>query len=248
MTGINLSKIPTKAPKHQDKEATKKETADLIKRFAELQNLMYAESKHSLLIILQGMDASGKDGVIKEVFRGVNPMGCYVKSWKKPSDEEMRHEFLWRVHKEVPPKGMIHIFNRSHYEDVLVQRVHKWVDEETIFRRFDHINNFERLLQENDTHILKFYLHVSREEQLSRLEERLSDPKKMWKYNPNDLQESERWDEYLAAYQDVISRCSPDIPWTVVPADQNWFKEYTVAKTIVNLLESLRMSYPRHSE
>jgi polyphosphate kinase 2 (PPK2 family) len=174
-------------------------------------------------------------------------MGCYVKPWKKPTEEEMRHEFLWRVHREVPPKGMMHVFNRSHYEDVLIQRVRKWVDMDTIRRRFEHINNFERLLEENDTHILKFYLHVSREEQLSRIQERLSDPRKMWKYNPNDLKEAELWEDYVTAYEDVFRHCSPGIPWTIVPSDENWAKEHLIAKTIVETMESLKMAYPGHS-
>lgn len=243
---ISLADIATTPPVGLSKEQTKEEKKDLINELEELQNLLFAEGKHSLLIVLQGMDASGKDGAIRDVFKSVNPMGCKVSSWKKPTEEEMSHEFLWRIHKEVPAKGMIQVFNRSHYEDVLIQRVHKWVDEDTIMRRFDYINVFEQLLQENDTQILKFYLHVSHEEQHKRLGERLTDPRKMWKYNPNDMKESQHWDDYRAAYEDVFERCSPEIPWIIVPADNNWYKEYTVAKTIVERLKSLKMAYPEH--
>lgn len=240
----NLSKISTRAPESFDKKDTKEKTEKLIERLAELQNVLYAENKHSLLIVLQGMDASGKDGVIKAVFRGINPMGCMVSAFKKPTEEEMSHDFLWRIHHRVPPRGMIHIFNRSHYEDVLIQRVHKWIDEDTVFRRFEHINAFEKLLADSGTAVLKFYLHISRQEQLQRLEERISDLTKNWKYNPNDIKESERWDEYMAAYEDAFKHCSPDIPWNIIPADQNWYKEHLIAKKIVETLESFKMKYP----
>ncbi|MFI5171456.1 MAG: PPK2 family polyphosphate kinase [Chitinophagales bacterium] len=241
---IKLSKINTTPPSGFDKEATKEKTKKLVGQMDELQNVLFAQSKYSLLIVLQGMDASGKDGVISEVFAGVNPMGCRVKGFKKPTDEEMGHDFLWRIHHHVPEKGMIQIFNRSHYEDVVIQRVHNWVDMPTIERRYRHINAFESLLQENNTVILKFYLHVSQEEQLERLEERLSDPKKMWKYNVNDRKESKLWDEYMAAYEDAFNNCGPDIPWHIVPADKNWYKEYLVAKTIIESLSKLDLQYP----
>lgn len=244
MTKLTLSTIPTIPPKGIDKDDHEEKTRSYIEKLRELQNVLFAEGKHSLLVVLQGMDASGKDGVIKEVFSGVNPMGCRVKGFKKPTEEEMKHDFLWRVHREVPEKGMIQIFNRSHYEDVIIQRVHKWVDMPTIKQRFDLINAFEQLLRQNGTIILKFYLHVSPEEQQERLKERLSDPKKMWKYNPNDLEESKRWDEYMEAYQDAFHHCSPEIPWNIIPADKNWYKEYLIAKTIVDTLEPLHMQYP----
>ena len=244
MANLILSAIDTVPTKKFEKEPIKAKTKDYIDQLSELQNLLFAQSKHSLLIILQGMDASGKDGVIKEVFSGTNPMGCRVNGFKKPSEEEMGHEFLWRIHKNVPPKGMIHIFNRSHYEDVVIQRVHKWVDMPTIKRRYEHINAFEQLIQENNTIILKFYLHVSQKEQMERLKERLSDPRKMWKYNPNDLAESKRWNEYMSAYEDAFNACGPKIPWIIVPSDKNWYKEYIVAKTIVEVLSNLKMEYP----
>jgi PPK2 family polyphosphate:nucleotide phosphotransferase len=244
MPKIKLSNIDTRAPKKFTKESVKKEFHKLQFKLEELQNLMYAESRHALLIVIQGMDAAGKDGTVKNVFHSVNPMGCKVVSFKAPTPQEMKHDFLWRIHKETPEKGVIMIFNRSHYEDVLIQRVHKWVNEKTIKQRFVNINNFEKLLIDNNTTVLKFYLHVSKEEQLERLNERLSDKTKMWKYNANDIKEREYWDEYMKAYDDVFEKCSEYAPWTIVPADQNWYKEYVVAKKIVDTLEALKMKFP----
>ncbi len=241
---MKLSTISTKAPKEIRKDDTKKITKDLIDRLAELQRMMLAQGEHSLLIVFQGMDASGKDGVVRNVFKEVSPAACQVKSFKKPNDEEMAHDFLWRVHQHTPEKGMIQIFNRSHYEDVLVQRVHQWVDMDTIRQRMVHINNFESLLTQNNTHIIKVFLHASREEQLERLQERIDLPHKRWKHNANDMKEREHWEAYMEAYEDVLQNCSPDIPWTVVPSDQNWYKEYLVAKTIVEKLESMPLAYP----
>jgi len=239
-----LAEISTNPPVSANKEACKKKTEDITEELDELQNRLYAEGKQSILIVLQGMDASGKDGLIRDVFRLINPQGVRVQSFKKPTEEEMDHEFLWRIHPHVPRKGMIQIFNRSHYEDVLIQRVHAWVDIDTIKRRYDHINAFERLLQENGTRILKFYLHVSQKEQHERLAERMEIPRKMWKYNPNDMKESEHWDEYMQAYEDVFRICSPDIPWAIVPSDKNWYKEYLVARTIYDALKDMNPQYP----
>lgn len=244
MANIKLKNIDTRAPKKLNKEATKKETIKLKMKLEELQNLMYAEGKHALLVVLQGMDASGKDGVIKNVFDAVNPMGCRVVAFKKPTELEMKHDFLWRIHNQVPEKGMIHVFNRSQYEDVLIQRVHNWVDAKTIKQRFQHINNFEKLLVESGTVIVKFYLHISKEEQLGRLQERMSDPTKMWKYNEQDLQERELWNDYMKAYEDAFTNCQQAAEWQVVPADQNWYKEYVIAKRVVEELEALRMKFP----
>jgi len=241
---IKLSEISTNPPDSLDKEKTKEETILLISRFSELQNVLYAEHKHSLLIVLQGMDASGKDGAIKKVFTGVNPMGCNVTPFKKPTEEQADHDFLWRIHRHAPAKGMIQIFNRSHYEEVLIQRVGHWVDEDCIKRRFHHINHFEKLLQENGTQILKFYLHISKKEQEERLEERLIDLKKKWKYNVADVKERGYWDDYMKAYEDVFHHCSPEIPWTIIPSDKNWYKEYLIAKKIVEVMEGLGMKYP----
>jgi len=244
MSTINLSQISTKPLKSVDKDECEAAIKNYLDQLKELQNILFAQQRYSLLVILQGMDASGKDGVINEVFSGVNPMGCRVAGFKKPTEEEIGHEFLWRIHKHMPQKGMIQIFNRSHYEDVIIQKVHKWVDLPSIERRYNHINAFEQLVSENETIILKFYLHVSQEEQLERLEERLSDPRKMWKYNANDILESKRWPEYMEAYETAFNKCSPEISWTIVPSDKNWYKEYLIAKTIVEALLRLDLSYP----
>ncbi len=244
MEKIKLSELSTLPPSDFHKEEAEERTDRYIDKLNDLQNVLFAQSKYSLLIVLQGMDASGKDGVIKKVFSGINPLGCRVAAFKKPTEEEMKHEFLWRIHKHVPEKGMIQIFNRSYYEDVIIQRIHKWVDEKTILRRYAHINHFESLLEENDTIVLKFYLHVSQKEQMERLSERLSDPKKMWKYNPGDLEESKRWPEYMDAYERAFINCGPANPWTIVPADKNWYKEYLISKTLVEALEKLDLKYP----
>jgi PPK2 family polyphosphate:nucleotide phosphotransferase len=239
-----LKEIAPKPSKDFDKKEIKEKTADLIKRLDELQNLLYAESKHSVLVIIQGMDASGKDGVIANVFGRLNPQGVRVQSFKTPTDEEKSHDFLWRIHANTPATGMIQIFNRSHYEDVLITRVHGWCDDQTAVKRFDAINHFEELLtRHNNTLIFKFYLHVSQEEQQERLHERIEEPTKQWKYNEKDFGEAKHWDKYMLMYEDVFENCSV-IPWTIVPADKNWYKEYLVAKTVVEALEALEMKYP----
>ncbi|MFN8436444.1 MAG: PPK2 family polyphosphate kinase [Cytophagales bacterium] len=244
MKKYDLANISTKAPKELDKEEYKKKTEKILAKLPELQDKLYAQGTYSLLIILQGVDASGKDGAVKAVFKGVNPSGCSVTSWKAPTELERKHDFLWRIHKEVPEKGMIKVFNRSHYEDVLITRVEKWIDDAESQKRFTHINNFEKLISEaNHTIILKFYLHISKEEQLERLQERIDDPTKNWKYNANDLKVNEKWDEYRKVYENAFESCS-DIPWVIVPADQNWYKEYLISKTIVETLENLKLEYP----
>jgi PPK2 family polyphosphate:nucleotide phosphotransferase len=241
-----LENIDTRAPKEFEKEKTKLETQVLQKRLRDLQSVLFAENKHSVLIVLQGMDASGKDGAVKNVFSGVNPMGCRVEAFKKPTEEELSYDFLWRIHKHTPKKGMIQIFNRSHYEDVLVPRVHHWIDKDMVKRRFGYINAFESLLQDSGTIILKFYLHISPEEQKARFEERLNVPEKMWKYQDADLRESKLWGDYQNAFEDIFEHCSPKIPWHIVPADQNWYRNYIIAKTIVERLEKLNMQYPKN--
>jgi PPK2 family polyphosphate:nucleotide phosphotransferase len=239
-----LKEISTAPGKSTDKKEIKKETASLLKKLDELQNLLYAESKHAVLVIIQGMDASGKDGVINNVFGQLNPQGVQVQSFKAPTDEEKSHDFLWRVHIQAPARGQIQIFNRSHYEDVLITRVHGWCDDATALKRFEAINDFEKLLGvHNDTVIFKFYLHVSHEEQQERLHERIEEPRKQWKYNENDFAEAKLWDKYMQMYEDVFENCNA-IPWTIVPADKNWYKEYIVAKTVVAALEELHMKYP----
>ncbi|MDX1955343.1 MAG: polyphosphate kinase [Chitinophagaceae bacterium] len=239
-----FTSLSTRAPKDFDKENTKKKTREILDKLDDLQNLLFAEGKHSVLVILQGMDASGKDGVIRNVFGQMNPQGVRVQSFKVPTPEELSHDFLWRIHRHVPPKGMIQIFNRSHYEDILVTRVHGWCDDATAKKRMKAINDFEQQLQEhNQTHILKFYLHVSPEEQNERLQERLHDPAKMWKYNEKDLEEAKQWDDYMKVYNDCFTHCNQP-PWVIVPADQNWYKEFVIASHLYNLLQGLEMKYP----
>ena len=241
---VSLSSISTRAIKGMDKEQTKEELTGILSELDELQNLMYAEGKYSLLVVIQGMDASGKDGAIKNVFGALNPLGVTATAFKAPTAEELAHDFLWRIHKHAPLKGNIQVFNRSHYEDILITRVHNWIDKETAFKRMHAINHFEKLLLEhNQTQVLKFYLHVSREEQQERLQERIADPRKQWKYNENDFSEARLWDDYMKVYEDCFKNCN-DVPWTIVPSDQNWFKEYTIATTVRDTLKRLDMKYP----
>ena len=244
MSNLKLKDISTRAPHDFDKERTKKKTIEILNELDDLQNLLYAEGKHSVLVVIQGMDGSGKDGVIRNVFGKLNPQGVTVASFKVPTPEELSHDFLWRIHEHTPPKGIIQIFNRSHYEDILVTRVHGWCSDELAKKRMKAINDFEKLLEEhNSTHILKFYLHISAEEQKERLYERLSDPGKMWKYNEKDLEEAKLWEKYMAVYDDCFEHCN-DIPWSIVPSDQNWYKEYIFASRLHDLLKSLNMKYP----
>ena len=244
MGKIKLTDLSTRAPKDLEKETVKKKTAAIKNELDDLQNLLYAENKHSILVVLQGMDGSGKDGVIRNVFGGLNPQGITVTSFKVPTEEELSHDFLWRVHQHTPQKGHIAIFNRSHYEDILVTRVHKIIDDKTAKKRMRAINDFEQLLTvHNSTHILKFYLHISQKEQQERLTERMHNPSKMWKYNEKDLKESSNWGHYMEVYQECFDKCS-EIPWIIVPADQNWYKEYLIATALHELLASLDMHYP----
>ena len=244
MKKILLSKIETTAPKKYSKDQTKKELQKIKFRLEELQNLLYAEGKHAILIVLQGLDASGKDGAVKNVFEAVNPLGCRIIPFKAPTEIELKHDFLCRIHQHVPEKGMIHIFNRSHYEDVLIQKVHQWVDNKTIASRYEHINHFEQLLTSTGTHVLKFYLHNSKKEQLTRLQECIKKKKKKWKHNDTDFKEREFWDDYRTAYEGAFEHCSAAADWHIIPADQNWYKEYLIAKKVVETLEGLKMKYP----
>jgi PPK2 family polyphosphate:nucleotide phosphotransferase len=244
MPSIRLKDIDTRAPKDFDKKETKEKLERILPELDDLQNLLYAESKHSLLVVIQGMDASGKDGAIRNVCGRLNPQGVLVKSFKTPTAEELSHDFLWRVHAHAPAKGMIQIFNRSHYEDILITRVHKWCDDKTAKKRMDSINDFEKLLTEhNNTMILKFYLHISPEEQQRRLNERIKDPTKQWKYNENDFVEAKLWDDYMKMYEECFENCNY-IPWTIVPADQNWYKEYTIATVLRETLKKFDMQFP----
>lgn len=244
MKAIQLSSISTRAPKSLNKEKTKAKTAAILEELDELQNLLYAENKHSILIVIQGMDASGKDGAIRNVFGKLNPQGVRVHSFKAPSSLEQSHDFLWRVHSVAPKKGMIQIFNRSHYEDVLITRVHRLCTDELAKKRMRAIADFERLLMEhNNTHILKFYLHVSPEEQQKRLQERIHLPNKQWKYNERDFEEAKLWNLYMKMYEDVFKTCNQP-PWTITPSDQNWYKEYIIATQLRDTLIQLNMQYP----
>lgn len=241
---MKLKDIDTRAPKSFNKEETKAQQHALLEKLDELQNVLYAESKHALLVILQGMDASGKDGVTKNIFGSMNPLGVKAISFKKPTEEEMKHDFLWRIHKNVPELGMIQIFNRSHYEDVVTQKVHSWVSDDVIDFRYKAINSFEKLLMQSSVTILKFFMHVSYEEQLERLEERKTNPKKMWKNNDADMDERKLWKEYAKAYEAAFENCSSAAEWNIIPADQNWYKEHLIATKVLETLEGLKMEYP----
>jgi PPK2 family polyphosphate:nucleotide phosphotransferase len=228
-----------------DKDEAEKEITKDIERLDELQNRLYAENRRALLVVLQGMDASGKDGTIKHVMSGVNPQACSVSSFKVPAGEELQHDFLWRIERAMPRKGFIGVFNRSQYEDVLAARVHKLVRPEVWKERYDQINRFEQLKSELDISILKFFLHISKDEQKKRLEERIEDPRKNWKFSAADAKERELWHEYQKAYEDALSECSTKwAPWYIVPADHKWHRNWMVARTIVEKLESLNPKYP----
>jgi PPK2 family polyphosphate:nucleotide phosphotransferase len=220
-----------------------------IERLIDLQELLYAGAERSVLIVIQAMDTGGKDGLIKHVFRGLNPAGVAVTSFKRPSEDELAHDFLWRIHQQTPRKGMIGVFNRSHYEDVLVVRVHELVPKSLWKKRYDQINEFEELVSENGTVILKFFLHISRDEQKRRLEDRLREPHKHWKFNPGDLKERERWDDYMEAYEAALSKChTENAPWHIVPANNKWYRNYVVTKALVEAMEAMDLKYPPAAE
>ncbi|RMG83955.1 MAG: polyphosphate kinase [Bacteroidetes bacterium] len=240
---IKLSDFSTRPPKDLKKKATRKLTKAYAEKIGALHALIKAQKKYAVLIIFQGMDASGKDGAVKNVFEDCTHDGICVYAFKKPTEEEFAHDFLWRVHKQCPAKGEIKIFNRSHYEDVLIQRVHKWIDEDRVDKRFQAINAFEELLQfDNNTIILKFFLHISKEQQEIELRQRIDEPDKNWKHNPNDWKEREFWDEYMRCYEDVLNRST--IPWHIIPVDERWYRDYLVAKTIAETLEKLPLEWP----
>ena len=241
----NIEVISTTAPDGIKKKEAKKELKKLHRRIFSLQNLFYADGKHALLIILQGMDTSGKDGTIRHVFSCINPQGCRVKSFKSPSEEEKRHDFLWRVYSEFPEKRMFKIFNRSYYEDILFPVVHHLIDKKEVAERHKLINEVEDHLQKNGTVILKFFLHISEKEQIGRIEERLADPEKKWKYTTNDTAEAKKWDDYVSAYQQVLDGCEKHNPWIIIPADQKWYRNYLVATTMLETLAKLKMKYPK---
>ena len=228
------------------KKDGKEDLLELNQELEVLQEMLYAQHKHKLLVVLQGMDTSGKDGVIRHVFEGVNPQGVRVASFKVPTPIELDHDYLWRVHARVPARGEIVIFNRSHYEDVLVVRVHSLVPEKTWKARYEQINAFEKTLAEEGVTILKFFLHISPEEQKERLLARLQDSSKHWKYNPGDLKERQLWGQYRQAYEDALSKTSTShAPWYVIPADKKWYRNWVIASIMVDTLKGLKMEYPK---
>lgn len=233
-------------PEGLDRDQAESRTAELVERLRDLQHLMYAEDRHSLLIVLQGRDAAGKDGTIRRVFGPMNPQGCRVTSFKVPTAEELEHDFLWRCHAVTPRRGDVAIFNRSHYEDVLVVRVHGLVPKSVWRARYEHINAFERLLADSGTTILKFFLHIDREEQLERFYKRIENPKKNWKISDADYSERPLWDDYTSAYEEAFRRCSTGhAPWFVIPANRKWARNLAIAEITVEALEKLKMRFPK---
>lgn len=232
-----------------NKKDSKEALLKLNTELAALQEQLYAEGKHRLLIVLQAMDTGGKDGVIRAVFEGVNPQGVKVASFKVPTPVELSHDYLWRVHQQTPGKGEMVIFNRSHYEDVLVVRVHQLVPEEVWSRRYQHIREFERLLADEGTTVLKFYLHIDLQEQAQRFLARVEDPTKQWKFNPGDLDERDRWEEYMKAYEDMLNQTSTDwAPWYIIPANKKWYRNWLISKIVIKTLKDLDMRYPAAPE
>lgn len=247
-----LSKIDTRATpgfdgkRDENKERAEKEATKNVSRMAELQERLYAENKRALLVVLQGMDTSGKDGVVRHVFSGLNPQGCHVTSFKKPSEAEADRDFLWRIHAAVPPKGEIAVFNRAHYEDVLVVRVHNFVPEKVWKKRYEMINEFERYISENGVRVVKFMLHISKDEQAERLRARIDDPSKRWKFSPQDLEERKFWKDYQSAYEDLLTKCSTTCaPWHVIPADRKWYRDWAVSTVLREVMEEMAPEPPK---
>jgi PPK2 family polyphosphate:nucleotide phosphotransferase len=245
-TTVSLCDIDTRFNDHHDghKEAAK-EIEHYRHRLRDLQELLYADGQKSLLICLQALDAGGKDGTISHILGSMNPQGCRVAAFKEPDAVELAHDFLWRIHRVTPARGVVTIFNRSHYEDVLIARVHDLVPKEIWSRRYDRINAFESGLVDDRTHILKFFLHISKGEQLKRFKDRLDDPAKQWKISESDYKERTHWDDYTRAYEDALSRCSTEhAPWFIIPSDHKWFRNLAVARIVVEHLEGLKMTFP----
>ncbi len=247
---IKLADIdPDSCEDYKKKKQVEEELEYQRDRLSQLQERLYAENKRSLLIVLQAMDTGGKDGTIKHVFQGVNPQGCRVWSFKTPSNEELNHDFLWRYHQRTPQRGMISIFNRSHYEDVLIVRVKQLVPEEVWRKRYHVINEFEQMLTLSNITIIKFFLHISKDEQKRRLESRLENPDKRWKFSINDVNERKLWDHYQQAYEDALNNCSTTYaPWYVVPANKKWYRNLVIARAIADTLEAMNPQYPAAQE
>jgi PPK2 family polyphosphate:nucleotide phosphotransferase len=233
--------------KHESRESALPKIQANLQKMDQLQYLMYAENKHSLLIVLQGLDAAGKDGVVRHVLTGMNPEGCVSVNFKQPTKEELEHDFLWRVHPRVPARGSVAIFNRSHYEDVLVARVHGLVPEKIWSKRYDQINDFERLIvTENNTTILKFFLHISKAEQLDRFKKRLDDPGRQWKISDTDYKEREYWGDYVEAFEDVLNKTSTEhAPWFIIPSNHKWFRDLAISQIIVRQMKDMDMQLPK---
>lgn len=243
---VDLKQIKPNDKGDLSKKQGKSELKKLHKRLIKLQEILYAGSKHALLVVFQAIDTGGKDSTIRHVFQGVNPQGCQVTSFKAPTEIERDHDFLWRIHPHIPRLGFIGVFSRSHYEEVLVTRVKGLVPEPLWQERYKHINCFESMLHDEGTTILKFFLHISKDYQKKRLQRRLDKPDKHWKFNPNDLKERQRWDQYQTAFEEMMNRCSTaDAPWYVVPAEHRWYRNLLVTQVLVNKLESFQMSYPQ---
>lgn len=240
---IDLNAIATKAPENENKKACKKKLKALRKQLFDWQNMFYADKRFGLLVILQGMDASGKDGVTRHVFTCMNPMGIDVKSFKKPTEEEQTHDFLWRVYPHFPAKGYIQIFNRSYYEDITVPEVHDYITEEKIAHRIQLINAVEKHLEQSNVHVIKFFLHISKNEQIERINDRLMKPHKRWKYSPEDKIATQNWDKYTDIYNRVLSE-NTTIPWHIIPSDSKWYRNYSVAKIIEQHLKNLNLRFP----
>ena len=233
--------------KHESHQDALPEIQKYVEKMAQLQYLMYAERKHSLLVVLQGLDAAGKDGVVRHVFTGMNPTGCVVSDFKQPTPEELAHDFLWRVHPHVPAKGSVAIFNRSHYEDVLVVRVHELAPEKVWSKRYDEINEFEKLIAtQNQTSILKFFLHISKQEQLARFAKRLDDPARQWKISDSDYKERDYWANYTQAFEDVLNKTSTECaPWFIISSNHKWFRDLAISQIIVREMEDMGMQFPK---
>jgi PPK2 family polyphosphate:nucleotide phosphotransferase len=246
---IKLSDIDPGDTHGIDKKAAKERLRKNVDRLSALQYMLYAEGKRAVLVVLQGIDAAGKDGTIRHVMTGLNPQGVTVTPFKVPEGPETRHDYLWRVHKAVPEFGKMGIFNRSHYEDVLVARVHNLVPKSVWSERYDQINCFESMLSENGTHIVKFMLYISKDEQAKRFEDRLKDKTKNWKFSHADVKEREYWDQYIEAYEDALRKCSPDeAPWYVIPANRKWFRNYAVSEILVQTIERMHLKFPKPAE
>src|SRR5438034_8499480 len=238
---------PSYHGKHPSRKSVLAEIEENRQKMDELQYLMYAENKHSLLIVLQGLDAGGKDGVVRHVFTGMNPSGCMAVNFKEPTAKELAHDFLSRVHPHVPAKGSVAIFNRSHYEDVLVVRVHGLAPEKVWSKRYEQINDFEQLIvTENNTTILKFFLHISKDEQLSRFKKRLDDPERQWKISESDYKERDYWGDYIEAFEDVLTKTSTEqAPWFIIPSNHKWFRDLAISQIIVRQMDDMNMQLPK---